>query len=215
MKIIYADHAATTKIKDEVLEVMQPYLKANYGNPSSAYELGEKSREAIEIAREQVASAIGANNADEIYFTSGGSESDNLAIKGIARLRKNIGKHIITSKIEHMAVLNSCRQLEEEGFKVSYINVDADGIIKIDELKKEIRDDTILISVMYANNEIGTIEPIKEIAKIAKEGNILFHVDAVQAIRKLKNKCRGRRNRFIINIRTQILWPKRDRSVIY
>ena len=190
MKIIYADHAATTKIKPEVLNEMIPYLTDKYGNPSSAYELGIENKKAIEKARIQVANAIFAKESDEIYFTSGGSESDNLAIKGIARARKNIGKHIITTRIEHKAVLNSCKELEEEGFDITYLDVDLNGILKISELEKAIREDTILISVMFANNEIGTIQPISEIGKISKKHNIPFHADAVQAVRKPKNKCK-------------------------
>ena len=186
MKIVYADHAATTKIKKEVLNEMMPYLKEEYGNPSAAYKLAEISKQAIEKAREQVKIAIGAENKDEIYFTSGGSEADNFAIKGVAKARKNIGKHIITSKIEHMAILNSCKELEEEGFEITYINVDSNGIVKLDELEKSIREDTILISIMFANNEIGTIEPVYEISKIAHKYKIPFHVDAVQAVGSLK-----------------------------
>lgn len=189
MKIIYADHAATTKIKKEVLDEMMPYLAEKYGNPSSAYKLGHDNKIAIEKARNKVALAIGARDSEEIIFTSGGTESDNLAIKGIARVNKNKGKHIITSKIEHMAVLNSCKELEEEGFEITYLNVDSNGVVKINELENAIRNDTILISVMLANNEIGTIEPIREIGKITHEYNIPFHVDAVQGIRKHKNKC--------------------------
>ncbi len=187
MKGIYVDHAATTKMKKEVLESMIPYLTEKYGNPSSGYILGTKNKEAIEEARWKVASAIGADESEEIYFTSGGSEADNLAIKGIVRARKNRGKHIITSKIEHMAILNSCKQLEEEGYEVTYLNVDSNGIVKLNELEKAIREDTILISIMVANNEIGTIEPINDIGKIAQKNHILFHVDAVQAIRKYKD----------------------------
>ena len=187
MKTIYVDHAATTKIKKEVLDSMLPYLTEMYGNPSTAYELGIENRKAIEKAREQVAKAIGAEYSEEIYFTSGGSEADNLAIKGIARARKKRGKHIITTKIEHMAILNTCKQLEDEGYEVSYIDVDSNGIIKLNELENAIREDTILISVMFANNEIGTIEPVNEVAKIAHKHGILFHVDAVQAVRKLEN----------------------------
>ena len=211
MKIIYADHAATTKIRKEVLEEMMPYLEEKYGNPSSAYPLGIDNKKAIDKAKSQVARAIGAEDSREIYFTSGGSESNNLAIKGVARARKHIGKHIITSKIEHMAVLNSCKELEDEGFDITYINVDSDGVIKIDELENSIREDTILISIMFANNEIGTIQPIYEIGTIAKKYNIPFHVDAVQAVRKFKNKCTKIKYRFIIDISTQILWTKRSR----
>lgn len=188
MREIYVDHAATTKMKREVLESMMPYLTEKFGNPSTMYKYGIENKRAIEEARKQVAKAIGADEENEIYFTSGGSEADNLAIKGIAKSRKNRGKHIITTQIEHMAILNSCKQLEKEGYEVSYIGVDSDGIIRLNELENAIRDDTILISVMFANNEIGTIQPIGEIGKIAKSKNILFHVDAVQAVRKCKNR---------------------------
>ena len=187
MREIYVDHAATTKMKKEVLESMMPYLTEKFGNPSTMYKYGIENKKAIEEARKQVARAIGAEEESEICFTSGGSEADNLALKGIAKSRKNRGKHIITTQIEHMAILNSCKQLEEEGYEVSYIGVDSDGIIRLNELENTIRNDTILISVMFANNEIGTIQPIGEIGKIAKSKNILFHVDAVQAVRKCKN----------------------------
>lgn len=186
MKEIYVDHAATTKMKREVLESMMPYLTEKFGNPSTMYKYGIENKKAIDDARNKVAIAIGAEE-EEIYFTSGGSEADNLALKGIAKARKNRGKHIITTQIEHMAILNSCKQLEEEGYEVSYIGVDSDGIIKLNELENAIREDTILISVMFANNEIGTIQPISEIGKIARNKNIVFHVDAVQAVRKCKN----------------------------
>lgn len=186
MKEIYVDHAATTKMKREVLESMMPYLTEKFGNPSTMYKYGIENKKAIDDARNKVAIAIGAEK-EEIYFTSGGSEADNLALKGIAKARKNRGKHIITTQIEHMAILNSCKQLEEEGYEVSYIGVDSDGIIKLNELENAIREDTILISVMFANNEIGTIQPISEIGKIARNKNIIFHVDAVQAVRKCKN----------------------------
>ena len=180
-KIIYADHSATTYVKDEVIKEMLPYFTLNYGNPSSAYSIGRVSKEAVEKARIKVAKAIGAES-NEIYFTAGGSESDNMIIKGIARANKSKGKHIITTKIEHLAVLNTCRELEEEGFEVTYLDVDDKGFINLDELKRNIRSDTILISVMFANNEIGTIEPIHEIGKIAKDIGIIFHTDAVQAV---------------------------------
>ena len=180
-KIIYADHSATTYVKDEVIKEMLPYFTLNYGNPSSAYSIGRVSKEALEKSRKKVAKAIGAES-NEIYFTAGGSESDNMIIKGIARANKSKGKHIITTKIEHLAVLNTCRELEEEGFEVTYLDVDDKGFINLDELKRNIRSDTILISVMFANNEIGTIEPIHEIGKIAKDIGIIFHTDAVQAV---------------------------------
>ena len=181
----YFDNAATTRTDDEVLKEMLPYFSENYGNPSSIYKLGRTNRRAVEIAREQVAKAINAD-PNEIYFTAGGSESDNTAIRGIAYAYKQKGNHIITSKIEHPAVLETCKQLEKEGFEVSYIGVDENGIINIEELKSEIRETTTLITVMFANNEIGTIEPIAEIGKIAKEHNIVFHTDAVQAVGSVK-----------------------------
>lgn len=185
MENVYFDNAATTKLDSDVLNDMMPYLTDCYGNASSIYKLGKTSRKAIEDARSNIASILGCEK-DEIYFTSGGSESDNTAIKGIARANKNKGNHIITSKIEHPAVLESCRELESEGFEVSYISVLEDGTIDIEELKKEIRPTTILISIMFANNEIGTIEPIEEIGKIAHSHNIYFHTDAVQAVGSVK-----------------------------
>lgn len=181
MKIRYFDHAATTKVNEEVLKEMIPYFGIEYGNPSSLYSIGRTARRAVEEARKKVARTINANHKD-IYFTACGSESDNLAIKGIAYANKEKGNHIITSKIEHHAVLNTCKTLEEQGFKVTYLNVDEDGIISLEELKNSITKDTILITIMFANNEIGTIQPIKEIGKIAKENNIIFHTDSVQAI---------------------------------
>ena len=181
----YFDYEAKTRTDCEVLKEMLPYFSENYGNPSSIYKLGRTNRRAVEIAREQVAKAINAD-PNEIYFTAGGSESDNTAIRGIAYAYKQKGNHIITSKIEHPAVLETCKQLEKEGFEVSYIGVDENGIINLEELKSEIKKTTTLISVMFANNEIGTIEPIAEIGKIAKEHNIVFHTDAVQAVGSVK-----------------------------
>lgn len=180
MDIKYFDNAATTKIKKEVLEEMKPYLEEQYGNPSSIYSIGRISKKAIDEARKKVASLINCN-PNEIYFTAGGSESDNTIIKGIAQNKRKKGKHIITSKIEHPAVLNTCHSLEKQGFEVTYLSVDKDGFISIEELRNSIRNDTILISVMFANNEIGTIEPIQTISKIARMYNIVFHTDAVQA----------------------------------
>ncbi len=185
MKNIYFDNAATTKLDDEVLKEMLPYLKDNYGNPSSIYKLGREARKAIEDSREKIAKVLNCK-ANEIYFTAGGSESDNTAIKGIAKAKKKRGNHIITSKIEHPAVLETCKQLEKEGFKITYISVDEKGIVDLEELKKSIKPTTILITIMFANNEIGTIQPIEEIGKIAKENNIYFHTDSVQAVGSIK-----------------------------
>lgn len=182
---IYLDNAATTKMDDTVFEEMIPYLKDNYGNPSSAYKIGRDNKEIIENARKEVAEILNANPCD-IYFTSGGSEADNMALKGIALGNINKGKHIITSKIEHPAVLDTCKELEREGFEISYIGVDENGILNLTELENKIRKDTILISIMFANNEIGTIQPIKKISEIAKKNNILFHTDSVQAIGNIK-----------------------------
>lgn len=180
-KNIYLDNAATTKLSSEALDSMMPYLTVGYGNPSSIYSIGRESRKAIESAREQVSKALNCD-PNEIYFTSGGSESDNWAIKGVAFANENKGKHIITTNIEHHAVLHTCKYLEKYGFEITYLPVKSNGIIDINDLKKAIRRDTILISIMYANNEIGSIQPIKEIGEIAKENNIYFHTDAVQAI---------------------------------
>lgn len=181
MKIRYFDHAATTPVRDEVIKEMLPYFGIEYGNASVMYSLGRNAKRAIKKAREQVAYALNAD-INEIYFTSCGSESDNLAIKGFAYENKNRGNHIITSKIEHHAVLDSCKSLEKEGFNVTYLDVDENGIVDIQELINSITPKTILISIMFANNEIGTLEPIEEIGKIAKQKNIIFHTDAVQAI---------------------------------
>ena len=180
-KIRYFDYAATTATKEEVLKEMLPYFTLNYGNASSIYSIGRKSKKAVEESRHKVAHAIGAE-AKEIYFTSCGSESDNLAIKGVAFANKERGNHIITTKIEHPAVLHTCQHLEKDGFRVTYLNVDSDGLINLKELEEAITPQTILISVMFVNNEIGTIQPIKEIGEIAKKHNIYFHTDAVQAI---------------------------------
>ncbi len=182
--MIYLDNSATTPLNEEVLKEMEPYFCEYFGNPSTLYSLGQKSKEALEEARKRVADAINAK-PEEIIFTSGGSESDNLAIKGIAFKNQEKGKHIITSEIEHPAVKETLVFLESIGFEVTYLPVYGDGIIKIEDLKKAIRDDTILITVMHANNEIGTIQPIAEIGKIAKEKGIIFHTDAVQTFGKI------------------------------
>ncbi len=178
--VIYLDNAATTKTRPEVAEAMMPYFTEYYGNPSSIYDFSNPCKEAIAHSRETIAKSIGAKT-NEIYFTAGGTESDNWAIKAAAEAYQEKGKHIITSKIEHHAVLHTCEYLEKRGFEVTYLDVDEFGTVKLSELKKAIRPDTILISIMFANNEIGTIQPIKEIGEIAKEHGILFHTDAVQA----------------------------------
>lgn len=177
---IYMDNAATTKMAPEVLQAMLPYLTEAYGNPSGMYSIGGEAQKAVTDAREKIAGVLGAQT-NEIYFTAGGSESDNWALKAAAEAYEGVGKHIITSKIEHHAVLHCCEYLEKKGYSVTYVDVDEDGIIRLDELEKAIRPDTILISVMWANNEIGTIQPIQEIGVIARAHNILFHTDAVQA----------------------------------
>ncbi len=185
MKIRYFDNAATTKVKKEVMDKMFPYFIESYGNPSSLYTLGRTAKMGIEEARREVADLINCDK-NEIYFTSGGTESDNTALKGIMYLNKNKGKHVITTKIEHHAILNTCKTLEENGFKVTYLNVDKDGIIQLEELVNAITEDTVLISVMFANNEIGSIQPIQKIGEIAKEKGIIFHTDAVQACGNVK-----------------------------
>lgn len=178
--MIYLDNAATTKTDEEVVKAMLPYFTENYGNASSVYEFGNKNKIVIEEARETIAKAINAK-PQEIYFTAGGSESDNWALKATAEAYRQKGKHIITSKIEHHAILHTCQYLEREGYEITYLDVDEHGVVNLEELKAAIRPDTILISIMFANNEIGTIEPVKEIGAIAKEAGVFFHTDAVQA----------------------------------
>ncbi len=201
--LIYLDHAATTPTRPEVVEAMLPYFTDNYGNPSSVYSIAQKNKAVITECREKIAASLNANS-NEIFFTAGGSEADNWALKAVAEAycddgldigkdyisdigaRKNAfgkkrGRHIITTKIEHHAILHTCEYLEKRGFEVTYLDVDENGVVKLDVLKNAIRPDTILISVMYANNEIGTIQPIKEIGEIASANNIIFHTDAVQA----------------------------------
>jgi len=184
-RFIYFDHAATTPVRKEVLEEMLPYFSDRFGNASTVYSIGRQSKKAVEEARERVAKAL---NADirEIFFTGSGTEADNWAIKGVAYANRTKGKHIITTSIEHHAVLHTCQYLEKEGFEVTYLSVDKDGLINIEELKAAIRPDTILITIMFANNEIGTIQPIQEIGRIAKEKGIYFHTDAVQAAGNVK-----------------------------
>lgn len=183
-KKIYLDNAATTKTRPAVVEAMLPYFTESFGNPSSVYELATQNKKAVDEARGIIAKAMGAEISD-IYFTAGGTEADNWALKATAEAYASKGNHIITSKIEHHAILHTCEYLEKHGMEVSYIDVDENGVIKLEELKKAIRPTTILISVMYANNEIGTVQPIKEIGEIAKANKILFHTDAVQAFGQL------------------------------
>ncbi|MBP3889285.1 MAG: cysteine desulfurase NifS [Cellulosilyticum sp.] len=185
MQKIYLDNAATTPVRQEVVDAMLPYFTENFGNPSSVYQIAQINKKAIDDAREVIADAIGAR-ANEIFFTSGGSEADNWAIKGIAQAHKAKGNHIITTKVEHHAVLHTCEYLEKNGYEVTYLDVDEYGMVHPEDVEKAIKDTTILISIMYANNEIGTINPIKEIGAIAKAHNIPFHTDAVQAIGQLK-----------------------------
>lgn len=186
MKKIYADNAATTAVSPKVLEKMLPYFTEVYGNPSSLYATGASAKKAVETARENIARNLGAEHASEIYFTSGGSESDNWAIKGVCRALKSKGKnHIITSKIEHHAVLHTLDALIKEGFEVTYLDVYKNGIVRVSDVEKAIRPETALVTIMYANNEIGTIQPIREIGKVCREHGVLFHTDAVQAIGNL------------------------------
>ena len=179
-RLIYLDNAATTKVRKEVLDELIPYFRDNYSNPSAVYSFAQDGKKAVDKARKQTAELIGAS-PEEIYFTAGGSESDNWALKATAEAYSSKGKHIITSKIEHHAILHTCEYLEKQGYEVTYLDVDSDGKVKLDELRNAIREDTILISIMTANNEIGTIQDIAEIGKIAHEHGVLFHTDAVQA----------------------------------
>ena len=179
-EFVYLDNAATTKVRPEVVDAMLPYFTEIYGNASAVYDFGQKCKQAMEDARETIAASIGTKAAN-IYFTAGGSESDNWALKGVAEAYGDKGKHIITTKIEHHAILHTCAYLEQQGYEVTYLDVDADGLVSPEALRQAIRPDTILISVMFANNEIGTIEPIAELGEIAHEHGIIFHTDAVQA----------------------------------
>ena len=180
MRQIYFDHASTTPVRPEVVEAMTPYFTEHFGTPSSMYPLGQEASDAVAAARESLAALIGAA-PHEIFFTSGGTESDNWAIKGFARANAAKGRHIITSAIEHHAVLHTCQALEREGFEVTYLPVDEHGLVSVEDFKAAIRPDTILASIMFANNEIGTIEPVRQLAEAAHEANVVFHTDAVQA----------------------------------
>jgi cysteine desulfurase len=184
MRKVYLDHSATTPVRGEVLQAMLPYFAERFGNPSSIHGFGREAKVALEEAREKVAGILGAAPS-EIYFTSGGTESDNLAIKGIAFANRKKGRHIITSRIEHHAVLESCKFLEEEGFEVTYLPVDSRGVVDPEDLRTAIRDDSILVSVMHANNEVGTLQPIKDLAAISREKGAYFHTDAVQTVGKI------------------------------
>lgn len=181
MKNVYMDYAATTYVKPEVLEEMMPFFTEKYGNPSSFYGISRETKMAIDKARNRVSKALNCD-LNEVYFTGGGSEADNWAIKGVASAHRKKGNHIITTKIEHHAVLHTCEYLEKQGFEITYLNVDKEGFIDLEELKNAITDKTIVVSIMFANNEIGTIQPIKEIGAICKERKVLFHTDAVQAV---------------------------------
>lgn len=181
MKRIYFDHSATTPVDKEVAKITLEYMTEKYGNPSSVHSFGRETRKAVEEARASVAALLGAS-ANEIFFTSGGTESDNLALKGIAFANRKKGNHIITSAVEHHAILHACEYLEKQGFTVTYLPVDENAMVSVEDVKNAITDKTILISIMFANNEVGTIQPIKEIGQLAKEKKIYFHTDAVQAV---------------------------------
>ena len=181
---VYLDHSATTPVREEVREIMQYYFRHQFGNPSSLHGYGREAREGVEQARRQVAEALGVS-PEEIYFTSGGTEADNLAVLGAARAGRGRGNHVITTRIEHHAVLDACQQLEREGFEVTYLPVDGEGLVQLEELERAIRRETILISVMHANNEIGTVQPLAEIARLSRRRGIILHTDAVQSLGKL------------------------------
>lgn len=182
---VYLDNNATTRVREEVLDAMLPYYRDLYGNASSVHQFGRTARVAIDRARESVAALLGASSPEEIFFTSGGTESDNFAIKGVSHALRHRGNHIITTAIEHSAVLNSCKALEKDGAKVTYLPVDGKGLVTADSVKKAMTDKTVLVTVMYANNEVGTVEPVADIARVCKEKGVYFHTDAVQAVGKV------------------------------
>lgn len=189
-RFVYADNAATTQVSPRVLEAMKPWLLEQYGNPSSIYSIGRQARTAVETARRQVAAALDCE-PNEVYFTSGGSEADNWALKGTAHLLAKQGKrHLITTNFEHHAILHTCAALEKEGFEVTYLPVDSKGLVTAEQVRQAIRPDTALVSIMYANNEIGTVQPISEIAAVCKEAGVRFHTDAVQAVGHRPSVCR-------------------------
>jgi cysteine desulfurase len=214
MRRVYMDHTAGMPVDPRVLEAMLPYFTQNYGNPSSVHSLGNEARKAIDEARGKVAELIGAERKEEIIFTSGGTESNNLAIKGVAYRNKDKGNHIITSSIEHMSVINTCKHLSKQGFKVTYLPVDQHGIVDIDALKKEITDKTILVSIMYANGEIGTIEPIKEIGEITHSKGALLHVDAVAAAGQIPINVRDE-NIDLLSISSNDMYGPRGVGALY
>ena len=208
MKRIYLDHSATTRVDTRVLESMLPYFNEMFGNASSLHSFGQEAADALSFSREQVAATIGAE-PQEIIFTSGGTESDNMAIKGASYISSSRGKHIISSVIEHPAVLHTCRQLEKEGFEVTYVPVDNEGILDMQFLEDSIREDTILISIMHANNEIGTVQPIKEISELIRGRGIILHTDAVQSVGKIPvdvNELGGH----VVYLFPQDPWSKRS-----
>ncbi len=205
MDRIFFDNSATTRIDDRVLEAMLPFYRTKYGNPSSIHSFGEEAKEGMVQARERIAAAIGAM-PEEIFFTSGGTESNNIALQGFAFANREKGKHIITSAVEHHAILHTCQFLEKQGFEISYLPVDREGAVDPEMVRSELRDDTVLISIMTANNEIGTVQPFREIALLAHEKGVAFHTDAVQAITKVPIDVVQGLHRYVVHFGAQIPW---------